>query len=582
MPRLVYNVGAFGENAFEIEGTPAIIGRADDCEVRILHTSLSRHHARIEPGPDGRVAVADLQSKNGTFVNSVRVDRKELEGGDVIQLGDLVFTFISDEPGTPAPVSAAARPTMVMSLPRSSIEELLGDSQAGALRIRPAEPSLRARDKLRVLLEISQRLAAPGDLDGMLGQILDLAFQVFDLDRAAILLVDPETQKLAPRVSRGKLTGTGAVHSQNIVDYVRKKGLAALFSDASLDPRVAAAASVIHHSIKSSMCAPLRPRDEIIGVLYVDNLSIPARFSEEDLGFLVAFANLAALAIDAALMRERLERAAVAQMRLLMEAKLAVLDAAVTAVVQEIKRPLDFVGNFAQLSRELTADLGARITEERERLSPEAAADIDELIGFLRENAGKIEVHTHHAGRIVQGVLAQAQSRSGRRDACDLNTLLAESVSVSCRRALHEHGLAIEVDAAYDAGIGPVEMVNADLGRAFINLVDNACEAMERKRAALGAAYAPHLVVRTVDRGDLVEARIRDDGTGVAPEIADKIYTPFFTTKSTGEGAGLGLSMAYETVVHRHGGELRLATVPGEHAELIITLPKRAPPPSLR
>jgi len=493
-----------------------------------------------------------------------------------------VFTFVSDEPGAPAPVSSATRPTMVMSLPRSSMEELLGDSQAGALRIKPAETSLRASDKLRVLLEISHRLAAPGELDRMLGQILDLAFQVFDLDRASILLVDPETGKLAPRVSRGKTTGVGAVHSQNIVDYVRKKGLAALFSDASLDPRVAAAASVIHHSIKSSMCAPLCPRDEMIGVIYVDNLSIPARFSEEDLGFLVAFANQAALAIDAALMRERLERAAVAQMRLLMEAKLAVLDAAVTAVVQEIKRPLDFIGNFAQLSRELTGDLGARLADERARLSADAVADIDEMVGFLRENAAKIELHAHHAERIVQGVLSQAQSRSGRRDACDLNTLLAESVSVACRRALHERKLAIEVDAAYDEGIGPVEMINADLGRAFINLVDNACEAMERKRAARGAAYVPHLVVRTVDRGDQVEARIRDDGTGVAPEIADKIYTPFFTTKPPGEGAGLGLSMAYETVVRRHGGELRLSTVPGEHAELIITLPKRAPPPSLR
>jgi signal transduction histidine kinase len=383
-----------------------------------------------------------------------------------------------------------------------------------------------------------------------------------------------------------RATGTGArtapggadapVYSQHIVDYVRESSLAALFSDAALDPRLGAARSVVHQSIKSSMCAPLKPRDEVIGVLYVDNLSIPARFSEEDLEFLVAFANQAAVAIDSSMLKRRVEEAAVAQVRLSMEARLAVLDAVVTGIVQEVKTPLNFIDNFAQLSLELAADLGERVDAERSRLSAGAAVEIHEILGFLRENAAKIEAYSRRANQVLASVLAQSKGRSGRREEASLNALLAESVGVAYQRVRNDDpGFELAIEAAYDPAIGPMEMVTADLGRAFINVVDNACYAMRKKKRELGEGYAPRLDVRTTRAGGRAEVRIRDNGTGVAKDIADKIFSPFFTTKPPGEGAGLGLSFAYEIVVQRHDGEMRMLSEPGAWTEIVIALPER-------
>jgi adenylate cyclase len=162
-----------------------------------------------------------------------------------------------------------------------------------------------------VLLEVSQLLSTPVELDALLERIVDLAFQILDVDRGALLTADGPTAELAPRVVRGAGSKGGPFHSTSVVGWVRSTGAAGLFSDVRNDPRVVGAVSVIAQSICSSMCAPLRGRDGLLGVLYVDNVTTPGRFGSEDLEFLGAFASQAALAIDAARLRQRLEHEAV-------------------------------------------------------------------------------------------------------------------------------------------------------------------------------------------------------------------------------------------------------------------------------
>jgi adenylate cyclase len=197
------------------------------------------------------------------------------------------------------------------------MDELLGRrlerGESSALKVRRASQDDRAHDKLQVLLKVSQLLSSPGSIEALLERILDLVFQIMEVDRAAILLVDPATGKLVPRVARlaNGESPSGAFYSQRIVDYVRNQSVAALFSDARVDPRLDAAASVVLQSIQASMCAPLKPRDEVLGVLYVDNLTRPNGFSEEDLEFLTAFANQAAIALDNSMLVRRLEEEAV-------------------------------------------------------------------------------------------------------------------------------------------------------------------------------------------------------------------------------------------------------------------------------
>jgi two-component system, NtrC family, sensor kinase len=582
MPRLISNPGHLEEKNFEIPDGATVIGRTGDCQICIAHKSLSRQHARIDRS-DGHVVLTDLESKNGTFVNGVRIHRREIVPGDALRLGDVAFTFVSDvEPKRPAPPGAPPSyerlategvvPTLVQDLTSASFEDLLRE----ALNVDELDASRRARDKLRILLEASRLLASPRGIDTLLNEILDLVLSILRVDRAAILLVDPKTERLEPRIlkSAKHLGATGSTYSQHIVDYVYARSVAAIFSDAVLDPRLDASKSIIHQSIRASMCVPLRPKDKTIGVLYVDNLSAPGLFAEEDLEFLAAFANQAAIAIENSNLYRRIEEETISRMQLIMDAKLSSLGSVVAGIAHEIKNPLNFINNFAALSVGLTEELTAGLSAQRERLDPAALAEVIEALSLLRGNVAKINEHGRRATNIINEMLRHARGGSRVREEGDINAIVAESLKLGClgSRPLGE-SVEIRVDAEYDASIGSLQIVRADLCRAFVNVIENACHAMQKKRRDLGPSYSPALTVRTKNRGAHIEIRIRDNGTGIPKEIADKIYNPFFTTKPPGEGTGLGLSLTHEIIVQGHQGKIQTNTVPGEFAEFIITLP---------
>jgi adenylate cyclase len=311
---LIVNPGLLDEQQYPLppEGH-STIGRTEENSIRVLHMSLSRKHARLECEGD-RVVLVDLGSKNGTLVNGVRVDRFSLQDGDSFQCGDVTFK-LSSAPGAFEPTHVQGLKTRFSPL---SMEELLeldrAPGSASALRVRSArEADLRSSEKLRVLLKVSQMLSSPGPIDGLLERVLHLVFQILEVDRVAILLVDPSTGTLRPRVARlstGELP-SGSFYSQHVVDYVRKHSVAALFADAREDPRLDGANSVMLQSIRSAMCVPLKPQDDVLGVLYVDNLAQANRFTEEDLEFLTAFGNQAAIALENSMLSQRLAEEAV-------------------------------------------------------------------------------------------------------------------------------------------------------------------------------------------------------------------------------------------------------------------------------
>ncbi|PTL80592.1 cyclase [Vitiosangium sp. GDMCC 1.1324] len=315
--QLIMNPGLLDEQAFELPEGPVTIGRTEESTICVLHKSLSRRHARLEREGE-RVTLFDMNSKNGTFINEIRVERQELRVGEVFRCGEVRFKLV---PTSVREFPVDVAPTQVQPLQTrfspSSMDELLertsGRGETSALKVRSANSESRANDKLQVLLKVSELLSSPGSIESLLERTLDLVFQIMEVDRAAILLVDPSTGKLSPRVARFSSgeSPSGSFYSQNIVDYVRTQSVAALFSDARVDPRLDDAASVVLQSIRASMCAPLKPRDEVLGVLYVDNLTRPNGFGQEDLEFLTAFANQAAIALDNSLLSQRIEEEAV-------------------------------------------------------------------------------------------------------------------------------------------------------------------------------------------------------------------------------------------------------------------------------
>ncbi|NVJ27465.1 MULTISPECIES: adenylate/guanylate cyclase domain-containing protein [Myxococcus] len=309
--RLILNPGREGEQELLLPEGTTTIGRTDEASVCVLHKSLSRRHARLER-QGSRVVLVDQGSKNGTFLGEVRVERHILQEGDAFRCGEVWFQLLAGDPAPEEELSPLHTRTLDTRFTLSPLETLL-DADAPRLRVRPEPAGDLTRERLQVLLAVAQLLSSPGALDTLLERILQLVFRILGVDRAALLLVDEATGELRPRVTRAANgeTPPERFYSQRIVDFVREHGLASLFANAQGDLRLDSSASIRAQAILSAMCVPLRPRDTWLGVLYVDNRSQGGLFTEEDLEFLTAFANQAAVAIDNARLSRRLEEEAV-------------------------------------------------------------------------------------------------------------------------------------------------------------------------------------------------------------------------------------------------------------------------------
>ena len=321
MPRVIANPGRRDERVHELDPGETLIGRGRESDIRVPNKSLSRQHARLKI-EQGRTTITDLGSKNGTFIDGQRVeDEAELFDGQQFSCGDVVFVFSDAE------FSVARPETMVREISaeasRALVSDLLGNRGEGrGLRLRTQKLPKTAAGRLEVLLEVGRLLSSPAEsIDNQLVKILDLVFSILDIDRAAIIMIDPKTGEFESPVvesrRRESADGQPEIYSKHILNYVRERSVAALFSDAAADPRLEGANSIHLHSVRSSMCAPLKPHDEIIGVLYVDNLTLPAAFDGDDLELLSAFAAQAAIAIENSRLYQRLQEEAVKRNNLL-------------------------------------------------------------------------------------------------------------------------------------------------------------------------------------------------------------------------------------------------------------------------
>lgn len=278
--------------------------------------------------------------------------------------------------------------------------------------------------------------------------------------------------------------------------------------------------------------------------------------------------------------RDRAERALSdlrsAQERLIQTEKMASLGQLTAGVAHEIKNPLNFIKNFAEVSAELLEELKGSLQTTLDRLGGEERDNALDLIATLDEMLGKIEDHGKRADGIVQSMLSHAREGPSSSRPTDLNALIVESLELAYHAARAEdQSFNIELVRDLDPEVGELELYPADIMRVFLNLINNALYATHERMSNGGdVGYAPTLAVSTRCKDGAVEVRIRDNGTGVPKAVLDKVFNPFFTTKPTGEGTGLGLSLSYETVVKMHNGWIDVESVEGEFTEFIVTLPR--------
>jgi signal transduction histidine kinase len=282
--------------------------------------------------------------------------------------------------------------------------------------------------------------------------------------------------------------------------------------------------------------------------------------------------------IDEQRERERELRAAhdqlkAAQANLVQAEKMASLGQLTAGIAHEIKNPLNFVNNFAELSRELLGELKEAVDSAP---GGTRAEDLDELMTTLDGNLGKIAEHGRRADGIVKSMLLHSRGGSSERRQSDLNALIEEALNLAFHGArAQDQSFNVTLERDLDPSIGLLEAVPQDLTRVFLNLFGNAFYAVNKRRREGGnSAFAPMLSLATRNRGDEIEVRVRDNGAGIPPEIRDKLFQPFFTTKPTGEGTGLGLSISYDIVVQEHGGSIAVDSQPGEFTEFTLRLPR--------
>jgi signal transduction histidine kinase len=361
-------------------------------------------------------------------------------------------------------------------------------------------------------------------------------------------------------------------------------GAAAQLPDTELEPAARDIARA--RGYRSMLFAPLMSEGEAIGLIIATRRATGA-FAEHHVHLLQTFADQAVIAIkNVSLFNEvatrtdelakSLDDLRAAQDRLIQTEKLASLGQLTAGIAHEIKNPLNFVNNFASLSSELTDELNDVLAPVP--LADDVRNEIEELTGLLKDNLGKVVQHGRRADSIVKNMLLHSREGGGERRMSDINAVVEESLNLAYHGARAEQPqFDVTLERDLDPAAGQAEVFPQEITRVLLNLLGNGFHAVAKRKAETAAAgYEPVVTAATRDRGDRIEIRIRDNGTGIPDEVKDKMFNPFFTTKPAGEGTGLGLSMSHDIVVKQHGGTIDVATEPGEFTEFTILLPRKS------
>ncbi|RZJ63245.1 MAG: histidine kinase [Flavobacterium sp.] len=263
------------------------------------------------------------------------------------------------------------------------------------------------------------------------------------------------------------------------------------------------------------------------------------------------------------------------QSQLIQAEKMASLGELTAGIAHEIQNPLNFVNNFSDVSNELVDEILVESQKSKVERDDEL---ISENLHDIKQNLSKIAHHGKRADAIVKGMLQHSRTTSGEKELTNLNVLADEYL----RLAYHglrakDKSFNAELITNFDANLPKVKVIPQDVGRVLLNLITNAFYATQERSKFEGESFKPIVEVSTSSVGNNIEISVKDNGNGIPEAIKEKIFQPFFTTKPTGEGTGLGLSLAYD-IVKAHGGELQVETIEGESTTFIISIAKQPKP----
>ena len=259
------------------------------------------------------------------------------------------------------------------------------------------------------------------------------------------------------------------------------------------------------------------------------------------------------------------------QAQLIHREKLASLGEITAGIAHEIQNPLNFINNFSEVNKELVEELAAEkakaITERNEKLE-------EELLNSIKDNEDKISHHGRRADAIVKIMQQHSRSSAGEKEPTDINILVSESLKLSYDGLrTKDKNFNAAIVTSFDENADKIRIIPQEIGRVFLNLYNNAFYAVTEKKNLNIEGYQPTIWVSTKKLGKFIEIKIKDNGTGIPKQKIDKIFQPFFTTKPTGRGAGLGLSLSYD-IIKIHGGKITVQSRENEYTEFIMSIPE--------
>ncbi len=545
---------------FELGEEPVAVGRGVHNQVRILDTEVSRQHAAIEY-QNGAYILTDRGSSNGTFVNGVPIRTRRLVHGDRIQIGRSTILFTHSASGK-SRADAAEKVALVPSHDAQDRSSIVGEMQAARARELMAEGGYREGSQrleemanLRALYRIAEEAVSPSvSLEQLLQRILDLAIEVVGADRGCVLLTDPESGELVPRVfsHRGEVDVTTRMPvSRTIVEYVLSNGQGVRTSDARRDSRFAAGRSIVQAGIREAICVPMPGHAELLGVVYVDITRPPDvmqtvgakehHFSEDHLRLMITIGRQTALAVENQRYHEALVKAE----------RLAAMGQTIATLSHHIKNILQGVRGGSYL-----IDVGLNSHDEE----------------LVRKGWAIVEKNQTKIYNLVMDMLTFSKERQPALEPASLAETVGDVCELMQARA-EECGVRLEWRIQPEI---PESTFDPEgIHRAVLNIVSNAIDAVEGReqgRVEVEAGWDPQ-------EGTLFVA-VTDNGPGIDEDRLSRIFNVFESTKGA-RGTGLGLAVSRK-IIREHGGEITVQSRPGEGARFELRWPRieeEQPPP---
>ncbi len=569
MPSLFVIQGRDQGSRFRLDDSLVTIGRGTANTIQLHDTEVSRDHVELVRRED-KFVLKDLGSSNGTFVNGRQIREHELASGDQVQLGRslLLYTGVTDDrlEDLADKVNIVARN---VEDDGSRIVHSMTQSEGSEIFAPPADENAspwlaRARSNLQIMYRTALAVSHTLDIDQLLARIMDMIFEWVDADRGCIMLKDPETEQLVPKVRRhrrGLQSDERITISKTILDYVVEHNEGVLTSNARDDDRFDAAKSILQLAVREAICVPMQGRYDVVGVIYIDTALTPHRilqqgsankFTQEHLKLMIAIAHQAALAVEDTSYYKAMVQAE----------RLAAVGQTIASLSHHIKNILQGVRGGSYLI-ELGIKDHAKAVSDGE-INVEGA---EKAVTTMRKGWNIVERNQERISALVMDMLTFSKEREPVPEPSNLNDIAADVCELMTSRSEDEN-----VELVWEPSTTmPTLMFDPEaMHRAILNVVTNAVDAClerELRRVVVSTAYD--------DNERMARVSVVDTGSGIEKEDIERIFGVFVSRKG-GRGTGLGLPVS-QKILQEHGGRVRVESRPDEGSTFTLEFPATPP-----